>query len=209
MALDTSGADRTGLLSAGLQHSTNSRRGTYAIFCNAALSQGVALPALPLPAQFSILVWMQSTSHLQSMPLVQLSSSTVSVQLSVQGGMPSFTMSWPGNTITVQNSQSSVLGVTDGLWHHVAVMVSADSATLYVNGAVDATTTLVTPFPTSFVQDNYIGKSNDGGSFYDGYVDDARIYLGTLTARELVRLVCKSHYFYHIVHFTIALNELR
>ena len=103
--------------------------------------------------------------------------------------MPSFTMSWPGHTVTLQNSQTSV-ATTDGLWHHVAVMVSTNSAMLYVDGCLEATATLAVPFPSSAAHDNYIGKNNCG-SFYDGYVDDARIYLGLLTARELVGLVCK------------------
>ncbi|HEY5791804.1 MAG TPA: LamG-like jellyroll fold domain-containing protein, partial [Chthoniobacterales bacterium] len=68
-------------------------------------------------------------------------------------------------------------------WQHVALVYDASSAKLYVNGLVKATCTYTQGAVTPA---NYrIGRSNAYAHYFDGKLDDVRIYSGTLLAMDV------------------------
>jgi fibronectin type 3 domain-containing protein len=78
-----------------------------------------------------------------------------------------------------------------GRWTHVAVTLSGNTATLYVDGAAVGTNTGMTISPRDFSPSrNYIGDSQFAGDpCLNGMVDDFRIYNYALSASEVGALV--------------------
>ena len=76
-------------------------------------------------------------------------------------------------------------------WVHVALTLAGATATLYVNGvAVGSKTTMTTaPFRMGPTSENWIGRSrfaND--AYFNGLIDDFRIYYGVLTQAQIAAL---------------------
>ncbi len=73
-------------------------------------------------------------------------------------------------------------------WHHFAVVLSADSVMLYVDGALAASTDAITLRPADFhPRRNFIGRSQfPSDPLFKGNVDDVRIYSTPLSAGQVV-----------------------
>ncbi|HEX8403632.1 MAG TPA: LamG-like jellyroll fold domain-containing protein [Duganella sp.] len=78
-----------------------------------------------------------------------------------------------------------------GQWVHVALTLSGATATLYVNGAVAGTNAAMTraPFRLGGTDKNWIGRSQfPSDPYFNGKVDDFRIYSGAMTAAQVAEL---------------------
>ncbi len=75
-------------------------------------------------------------------------------------------------------------------WSHVAVTLSGNTATLYINGAVAGTNNAVSLRPSSLgvTTQNWIGRSQYADPYFNGRIDDLRIYNRALIPAELARL---------------------
>jgi rhamnogalacturonan endolyase len=80
--------------------------------------------------------------------------------------------------------------LTAGNWYHIAVVLSGNTGTLYVNGAAVATNTGMTLHPSSLgsTTHNYLGKSQFSDPAFLGSIDDFRIYSRALSAAEVLAL---------------------
>ncbi|SFF17414.1 Alpha-L-arabinofuranosidase [Paenibacillus algorifonticola] len=77
-------------------------------------------------------------------------------------------------------------------WQHVAVVISGNTYTMFINGIQVATVSNMQNDPSElgFTTNNYIGKSQFAADpYFDGKIDDFRIYDRALSASELVSLV--------------------
>ena len=73
-----------------------------------------------------------------------------------------------------------------GKWVHLAVTLSGDTGTLYVNGVAVATNTGMTFNPGDFKPAvNYLGKSQFADPLFNGRIDDFRIYNYALDAATI------------------------
>ena len=84
--------------------------------------------------------------------------------------------------------------VPANIWTHVAVVFAqaASNSVLYVNGAAVATNSNITLFPDSLnaplmANANYLGRGN-GGNYFQGSVDDFRVFMRSLTASDVAAL---------------------
>lgn len=77
-----------------------------------------------------------------------------------------------------------------GVWKHVAVTLSGSTGILYVDGKEVGRNTNLTLNPTSLGQtkNNFIGKSQYPDPYFNGLVDDFRIYSRALNANEVAGL---------------------
>ncbi len=77
-----------------------------------------------------------------------------------------------------------------GTWTHVAVTLSGDTATIYVNGSAVASSSSITIDPSDFKPGaNFIGKSQwAGDALFNGRIDDFRVYNHALSAGSVAAL---------------------
>jgi fibronectin type 3 domain-containing protein len=85
-------------------------------------------------------------------------------------------------------------GLAVGTWTHVAVTLSGDTATLYVNGSLAASNPAVTINPSDFNPwANFIGKSQWGGDpLFNGRIDEFRVYNYALSAGNVAALAAQA-----------------
>ncbi|HEX7633707.1 MAG TPA: LamG-like jellyroll fold domain-containing protein [Noviherbaspirillum sp.] len=78
-----------------------------------------------------------------------------------------------------------------GQWVHVAVTLSGTTGTLYINGNVAGTNTSIAfaPFRLGSTTQNWIGRSQYADPYFNGKLDDFRIYNGALSAAEITALI--------------------
>ena len=103
--------------------------------------------------------------------------------------MPRFAITTSGNGSEQQINSS--IAIPANTWTHVAVTLSGNTATLYINGAVAGTNTDMTIHPASLgsTTQNYIGKSQwSADPAIQGAVDDFRIYSRALSPAEIQSL---------------------
>jgi len=74
-----------------------------------------------------------------------------------------------------------------GVWKHVAVTISGNGGVLYVDGVPVGTNSAMTLNPSYLgtTTQNYIGKSQYNDPYFNGQVDEFRIYNGALSAGDV------------------------
>jgi hypothetical protein len=78
-----------------------------------------------------------------------------------------------------------------GVWTHVAVTLAGASGILYVNGTAVGTNTAMTtaPFRMSSTSQNWLGRSQwPQDPYFNGLIDEFRIYNGVLTQAQIAAL---------------------
>ena len=81
-------------------------------------------------------------------------------------------------------------GLATGAWVHVTVTRVGNTGRLYVNGTQVGSNASMTNNPSSLgtTTQNWIGRSQSGGNYLDGRVDDFRIYNRGLSAAEVTTI---------------------
>jgi hypothetical protein len=80
-------------------------------------------------------------------------------------------------------------------WVHVAVTLSGQLATLYVNGTAVGSNNaaFLPPWQLGGTNQNWIGRSQyTGDPYFNGRIDEFRIYRGALTAADIAALIAAS-----------------
>jgi hypothetical protein len=97
-------------------------------------------------------------------------------------------------TLRRWSSYSDVLGISAlsaTSWHHVVVTVStsgSDNVLIYVNGQLDKTGTMTTPFNTSASNTRISGYIQADIDYFNGLIDEVRIYNRALSQSEVTAL---------------------
>jgi hypothetical protein len=103
-------------------------------------------------------------------------------------------------TLRMSVNGGNIYGVTpiaNGSWHHVAIALANDGspdiseAVLYIDGVPESSMGSVTPCPVNTPADYElkIGVNNSGTSFFQGQIDDVRIYSNALSQVEIQGLL--------------------
>jgi hypothetical protein len=105
---------------------------------------------------------------------------------------PRFAITTTTNTAEQQISMTTPAALSAG-WHHVAVVLGAGSTytgTLYIDKVAVGSNTAMTLRPSNLgdTANNFIGRSQWPDPYFDGYIDDFRIYRRALTAAEISAL---------------------
>jgi hypothetical protein len=98
------------------------------------------------------------------------------------------------NLRVLRNDGTALIQTTapsTGAWHHVAYTFDGTNNNLYVDGvAVTATTTA---HDAGAVTGAFIGASSASADFFNGMIDDVRVYSAALTATQVARLVAGTY----------------
>ena len=94
------------------------------------------------------------------------------------------------STCNGASSGIEIGNVADGNWHHVVFVVGSSGGTGYLDGTSISTTAWAgTPTATTTSENLWIGDYDfSGGIFYNGSIDDARVYNRNLSAAEVTTL---------------------
>jgi hypothetical protein len=104
------------------------------------------------------------------------------------GANARFAITTAGNTMEQVLNGTAVLPV--GTWTHVAIVLGSNGGTLYINGAPVATNTALTLRPADLgaTANNYLGRSQFADPYFNGEIDDFRIYASALTAAQITTI---------------------
>lgn len=96
-----------------------------------------------------------------------------------------------GGSTTLNSSGSPI---TDGQWHHIAAVgdIGGDAMALYIDGVLNnssAPAFTPTTFPATNGKNGTVGANDTGGGqFFNGVIDDYRMYDRALSADEIATI---------------------
>ena len=156
----------------------------------ASASQYATLPAGVVSAldDFTISTWVKPATHANWARVFDFGSGTATnMFLTLQNGATAK----PRFAIKINNSAEQIIDAPDalptGVWTHVAVTLSGNVGTLYINGVAVGTHTAISFKPSGMgsTTQNYLGKAQYPDPYFDGALDDFRIYTSALSAGEV------------------------
>ena len=92
-------------------------------------------------------------------------------------------------TATINEQQlNSTEAIATDVWTYIAITLSGDTARMYVDGELVATNTGTTIDPMDIAPvNNYFGKSQWPDPYFDGQVDEVKIYNYALTTEDIAQ----------------------
>ncbi len=146
-------------------------------------------------ANFTIATWVKLSSVSNWARIFDFGTGTSAYMFlspQVSTGKPRFAIKTSSGSEQVVNSS---VAISTGVWTHIAVTLSGNTCTLYINGVAVGTNTSMTYRPSNLgtTTQNYIGDSQfSADPSLAGCVDDFRIYGRALTAAQVTSLVASS-----------------
>jgi autotransporter-associated beta strand protein len=157
-------------------------------------SQYVTLPAGVVSNlnDFTISAWVKQTTISTWSRIFDFGTgTTVYMFLTPRNGANNFVRF--AITVNGNNNEQQIDGTAalpTNVWTHVAVTLSGSKGVLYVNGVAVGTNSTMTLTPASLgvTTQNYIGKSQYNDPYFNGQVDEFRIYSRALSPGEVATL---------------------
>jgi hypothetical protein len=103
---------------------------------------------------------------------------------------------WTGGVVNILSGSGScggTEGVTDistNTWRHVAIVYNGASSRLYIDGVLDSSPTLAAITPSSISSALYIGSSQVPSGYYQGLIDNFRVWSVARTEEEINAAMC-------------------
>ena len=141
---------------------------------------------------FTVAAWVKLTSRSANMRIFDFGTSTTNyMEMTPQHATSSGKIQFVIRTSSTTKTVTGTAALPTGSWQHVAVTLSGQTLTLYVQGAQvgQITNCTITPNSLGSTTKNYIGKSQTTSHPYlNGAVDGFRIYNRALTGTEITAL---------------------
>jgi len=148
-------------------------------------------------------VWVYARS-LPSSDLMSIVSKDTNYEFHLN---PSGTVFWwwndsSGNT----RSFSSNTALTLNAWHHVAITYKSGAQTIYIDGVANGSTSFTGTLRASGTPLQFAQDQGYAGRFFDGYLDEVRIYNTALSQAQVQEMMGLNHSCSTVVvnHFDIA-----
>ncbi len=141
---------------------------------------------------FTISTWVKLSSLSSGSRIFDFGTGTsVYMYLTPQAigtNLPRFAITTGGAGGEQQVNSSTAIPV--GVWTHVAVTLSGNTCTLYLNGVAVGSNTGMTVHPAAMgsTTQNYLGKSQYADAALQGSIDDFRLFGRALSASEVLAL---------------------
>lgn len=150
-------------------------------------SQYVSVPhnaALNFATQMTFAVWVKGSLGNQ-MSIIDKGDYGDAFRVLINGGTA-------GERVpAVQLKGSTVTGTTaivSGSWTHIAFTYNGAETKIYVNGSLTDTSTAVTGALSTTATTMYIGQGGQNSLYFDGTIDDIRLFQRALTTAEIVNI---------------------
>ena len=141
---------------------------------------------------FTVAAWVKLTSRSANMRIFDFGTSTTNyMEMTPQHATSSGKIQFVIRTSSTTKTVTGTAALPTGSWQHVAVTLSGQTLTLYVQGAQvgQITNCTITPNSLGSTTKNYIGKSQTTSHPYlNGAVNGFRIYNRALTGTEITTL---------------------
>lgn len=141
---------------------------------------------------FTIALWVYWNAAATNARVFDLGTSDIAylalVPAGATGGMR---FSVTGTTYFGEQSVAAASALPVGQWTHLAVTLSGTTGALYVNGQLAASSDAIAlaPFQLGSTSQNWLGRSHySADPYFDGRMQDLRIYSGALGAAEIAAL---------------------
>ncbi|MFD0671425.1 DUF5695 domain-containing protein [Cohnella sp. GCM10027633] len=190
-AADTSGNGKTGTLNGGASFAAG--QSGNAVTLNGtngyvSMPSGIANGATSV----TIATWVKATSLSNWTRIFDIGTGTSNYMfLSPQPGGAGLRFAITSSGNGSEQQINSTTAFPTGVWKHVAVTISGSTGRLYVDGVQVGTNTSMTLTPSSLgnTTQNWIGRSAfSGDPYFNGQIDDFRIYSRALSASEISAL---------------------
>jgi len=165
-----------------------------ALNLTASSSQYAALPSgiVSGVSNFSIATWVNLSSSANWHRIFDFGNNTTTYMFLTPkspSGFLRFGITTNGNGNEQQINATAT--VPTGGWHHVAVTVSGSLGTIYLDGVPVGTTNNLTLKPSNLgnTTQNYLGRSQFPDPYFNGLMDDFRIYGSALSAGEVATFI--------------------
>ncbi|MFK8183324.1 MAG: LamG-like jellyroll fold domain-containing protein [Phormidesmis sp.] len=147
---------------------------------------------LDITRQITIATWVNGDEFQTWDGLVTkgIDSSAYSLQVLADGRLRFQANQWTGG---VQNAWKSEGRLTEGNWHHAAVTYDGEAIRFYIDGQLDSNISYADFQFDVTDQDLVIGADLPGhNEFFDGQMDDTRLYNRALSDTEILKLAESS-----------------
>jgi hypothetical protein len=191
-AVDTSGNAKNGTLTGGASFGTGIINNDLSL---AGANGYVDLPDGLLGAvhDFTVAIWVRVRTDKTWQRVFDFgSSTTVNMFLTphtTTTGFLRFAITTGGNG--AEQALNGTAALPTGVWKHVVVVLGSSGGILYIDGAQVATNAALALRPSDLgaTTNNWIGRSQYAADpYFDGEIDDFRLYLRALTAGEVTTL---------------------
>jgi hypothetical protein len=142
--------------------------------------------SLALTNDFTLAGWAFTTNKAQTANLLDRRKTTPP-----QGG---YSIAWQTTStrITIQTPNGPIVPISltdiqNGQWQHIAYTISGSNYNGFLNGLVAASGTSTNPVGISSNQ-FFLARSTSGGSYFNGRLDDVRVFSRVLSAGDLLAL---------------------
>jgi O-glycosyl hydrolase len=144
---------------------------------------------------FTISTWVKVSSFSDGARIFDFGTSTsnymyLTTQAAGTAGLPRFGI----NTGSGEQQITSSIALSPNTWTQIAVTLSGNTATLYINGVVAGTNASMTIHPAALgaTTQDYLGKSEGSDPNLQGSLDDFRVYGQAFSAAQIQGLATIS-----------------
>lgn len=187
-AIDSSGRGNNGVFVRNPIRSQIAKIGLFSRLFNSSLRQSISLSLFVNSSAETRCFWINTTSAATSSIFSSgTRSGLTTLEVRIVQGFVELALRSPFESAYIVNSSGLV--VNDGRWHHVACVISSGTVQLFVDGAVQASSTvnpgLVSSILYSVTNADIGRRQGSTALFYDGLLDDVRYYSRALSANEI------------------------
>lgn len=145
-------------------------------------------------SEFTVTAWIYQDTRTAWARLFDFGSSSASYMFFApanDGGKPTFSILTPGCTAQTAYATRPLAA---GAWKHIALTLKSDTLQMYIDGVAAGATGDITqrPYDLELTSSNthYLGRSHfSADPYYDGKIDEFRIFNRALTAEEVMQVM--------------------
>src|SRR3989344_8640118 len=180
-AVDVSGNANHGTFNGGPVWNSSGKYGSAVTFDG--VNDYILLPTISIANDITVSAWVYSDNFERNMMVVEKANVNAQWALFFENaGTPG--LKWAGGAADYGCITSSF--PTNNQWHHIAATQSGTACSIYIDGVLNDTGT-----NTAIGNGNgqiYISSYDGAGYFFNGSIDEVRIYNRSLSGREITQL---------------------